>query len=215
MPRYATLLIVLMFHLALIAALLMSSRTGGAPTLPAYAVELLYLPPPALPRVRAQNIAPRRLSGDVATMIAPPALESPSASMSPPPAPSSDGTGSGVDWTAEARRALHAFEIRSHQPSNNNSVSGAPGDDPWRRLTEHHAGDHVKTANGDWIVWIDASCYQVAGSGASAYALGAALPQTICDGQSGATGGKPAGQAPAGSDALPTRAPAVRGRPAN
>jgi hypothetical protein len=110
--------------------------------------------------------------------------------MSPAPASSSDGSGSGVDWAAEARRALHAFEIRNRQPSINNSISSKPGEDNWWPQALHHAGDQFKTANGDWIVWINTNCYQVASSGPSAYALDAWQPQTICHDPSGTANNK-------------------------
>jgi hypothetical protein len=90
-----------------------------------------------------------------------------------------------VDWAAEARRAVQAFEIRSHQPSRNNSVSGSPAEDHWWPRVQHHAGDRFKTANGDWIVWINSSCYQVASSASLAGAPGATLPPTICPGDPG------------------------------
>jgi hypothetical protein len=179
--RYAALLAVLMLHLALLAALLIMPGTRSPPTSTADAVQLLYLPPVFLPKVRSENARPRRLSGDTAITIAPPVPDSLSPSASPAPAPSSDGSGSGVDWAAEARRALNAFEIRNRQPR-----SIKPAEDNWWPQAQHRAGERFKTANGDWIVWINANCYQVASSGLSAYAFGASLPQTVCPGQSGA-----------------------------
>jgi hypothetical protein len=104
--------------------------------------------------------------------------------MPSPPASSSDGKGAGVDWAAEARRALHAFEIRNHEPPSNNSVSSEPGD-AWLRQVPHHAGEQFKTASGDWIVWINSSCYQVATAGPNVYAAYATLPQTSCHDQPG------------------------------
>ena len=85
-----------------------------------------------------------------------------------------------MDWNAEAHRAIHAFEIRSHQPKDGISVSGTPADEHWWRRIQHRAGDRFKTPNGDWIVWIDANCYQVASAQSSSYALSGALPQTVC-----------------------------------
>jgi hypothetical protein len=184
LSRYATLIVVLMLHLALFAALLTKSQNRSLPTSTVNSVQLLLLPPVNLPKVRSET-RPRRFSGDTVITITPPVLTSLSPSMSPAPASSSDGSGSGVDWAAEARRALHAFEIRNHQPPTNKSISSKPGEDNWWPQAQHHAGERFKTANGDWIVWINANCYQVAGAGPSAYALGALLPQTICQGQPG------------------------------
>jgi hypothetical protein len=184
--RYVALVVVLTLHMALIAALVMTSRTRSVPASPVLrSVELLFLPPVILPKVRSEDAAPRRLSWDTAITVSPPVLGSASTPSSSPPATSSIGKGSGVDWAAEARRALHAFDIRNHEPPSNNSVSREPGDE-WMRQVPHHAGQQSKTANGDWIIWINANCYQVATSGPSIYSPGATLPRTICRDQPGA-----------------------------
>jgi hypothetical protein len=176
--RYVTLLAVVTLHLALLATLMMTSQTSGFNTSTDYSVELLFLPPVNFPKVRSETARPRRLSGDTAVTIAPPILvDVPSTSLSPRPASSADGSGLGVDWAAEARRALQAFEIRNYQPPVNNSISRRPWEDNGWLQAQHQAGDRFKTANGDWMVWINASCYQLASSGPKSYAL---LPQTIC-----------------------------------
>ena len=43
-----------------------------------------------------------------------------------------------------------------------------------------HGSFQMKTAGGDWIVWIDDNCYQIASWHSNATASGAVLPQTIC-----------------------------------
>ena len=83
-----------------------------------------------------------------------------------------------MNWSAEAHRAVRAYEIRRNQSSNSAlSVSSSLDEMGFR---EHHAGDQMKTAGGDWIVWINDNCYQVAGWRSNATAAGAVLPQTIC-----------------------------------
>ncbi len=183
--RYATLLVVLTLHLALFAALMMKSRVPSISASTQQSVQLLLLPPATVPKMRSENAHPGGMTGE-AIKIAPPVLKSPTTSTSPAPASSSDGNGSGVDWTAEARRALSAFEIRSHQTPYKNSVSGKPGEDNWWPQGVHHAGDQFKTANGDWIVWINANCYQVASSAPNGPAPSVSLPQTVCRGRSNA-----------------------------
>jgi hypothetical protein len=192
LPRYVTLLVVLTFHLALLAALLMASRTRTISWPTNDPVELLFLPTANVPKIRSENSRPKRLSGDTAISMAPPAFDSAS-----PSASASDGNGSGVDWAAEARRALQAFEIRNHQPPGDNTLSGSPAEDSWWPQSRRHAGNPFKTATGDWIVWINASCYQVASSAANAYALGAMLPPTVCAGESGTPHRASTDQAPA------------------
>jgi hypothetical protein len=185
--RYATLLVVLMFHAAVLAALLIGSGTLGLPASRVDTVQLLYLAPVTFPKVRSDDPLPRRTTGRTAVSITPPVPASPTTSETSAPAASSVGSGSGVDWTLEARRALNAFEIHQHQPAVNKSVSTQPEEDNWWPRGPHHAGERFKTADGDWIVWIDANCYQVASPGPSIYAPGATLPRTVCRSDSTAT----------------------------
>jgi hypothetical protein len=177
-------LAVLAVHAALLALLLSASRTLGISAAANQPVELLFLPPAKIPKVRAENLLPRRMNGDTAIWAPPPQLESDSPSQST--AAGSDGSGSGVDWKAEARRAVQAFEIRSHKPSSDYTMPGAAAEETWWPQARHRAGDKFKTANGDWIVWITESCYQVASSKVNAFAPGAAPPQTICPGDANA-----------------------------
>ena len=178
--RYTILVCVLALHLAVLALLIRASRSDSLSFATEQSVQLLYLPPVILPKVRAENTRPRRLSGATDIRVVVPEL-----SLSLPPGQSSsasNGGGSGVDWAAEARRALQAYEIRSHRPASNPSVSGSPAEENWWPRARHYAGEQYKTANGDWIVWVNESCYQIAVSGPSTYAPGATPPQTICPG---------------------------------
>ncbi len=173
-----TATIVLALHCAVLIALWLYSPAtplGGSAPRP---IELLYLPAPAPARIRPQNLSPHRIGSDAATSIAPPVFGA--LSMAPSTA-GSNGKGAGVDWDAEARRALQAFEIRSEKGSPRPSNSSAAAEDDWWPRAQHHAGEQYKTETGDWIVWINSSCYQVA-RGASAASWGAALPETLCPG---------------------------------
>jgi hypothetical protein len=202
--RYATVVAVLGLHAAFLALMLMASHARTNMAAAAQPVELLFLPPAKKPEIRLQSSRPQRLSGVTLPSIGPPDLDSSAASV---PAPGTDGSGSSVDWKAEARRAVQAFEIRKHQPPANRSVSGSPGDDIlWPRV-QHHAGDQYKTANGDWIVWINSSCYQAAGAASSVSAL-EPLRRTICPDDPNSPANGPAsapGSAPA---TAPANAPA-------
>ena len=177
--RYVTLVAVLAVHLAFLAVLMLATRfrIGASP---AYvAVELLFLPPENAPKIRAQYFRPLRLSGDTAQSKAPPVLASVVFSSSPS-GYESDLGGPGVDWKAEARRAVQAYEIRSRMPPNDNTLSVSPAEETWWPQARHRAGARYKTASGDWIVWINSSCYQIATSASNAFAPGAMLPQTLC-----------------------------------
>jgi len=181
--RCATLFFVFMLHLALFEALMMTSRPGRLAPPTANSIQLLLLSPVNLPKVRSQNARPHELSASMPIAIAPLVLDPVLSTMPPASASATAGNGSGIDWAAEARRALQAFEIRTHNPSSKDLISSNPAEDTW--WPQKHSGDQYKTPIGDWIVWIDPNCYQVASAGPSAYVLGAPWPQTICRGQSG------------------------------
>lgn len=178
--RRWTCLAVLVLHAALIAAILMMPFADRSPAAAAHSIEIFLLPRADLPRMALEKSRPKRILGP-AILIAPPTFDMislPTAANDGDTA-ASDGTGPGVDWGAEARRAIKAFEIRSHQAKNGQSVSGSPAEDHWWPRT-HRTGEKFKTANGDWIVWINADCYQVAGSGSGPHAASATPPQTLC-----------------------------------
>ncbi len=179
--RYATLLAVIAVHLAILAALTKTSGTRIGFSSTDQPVELLFLPPANTPKIHAEKFRPLRLSGDTAISLALPVLDS--VSLSASPAGFVDGNGPGVDWKAEARRALQAFEIRNRQPPSDNTFPVSPAEETWWPQARHRAGTRFKTANGDWIVWLNSSCYQVATSASNTGALGTTLPQTVCSGE--------------------------------
>jgi hypothetical protein len=185
LSRYAALLFVLTVHAALLAWLVTALRTRGAAASSSEPVQLLFISPKTVPKVHVDNFRPRPLNSGSPLPVAPPVLDA--ASSSSPqlePGSGSGSNGSGVDWAAEARRALQAFEIRSREPATNNSVSrSSPAEQMW--WPAHRPGERFKTADGNWIVWINSSCYQVA---TSSTARGAVLPGTICPGKSDTPG---------------------------
>jgi hypothetical protein len=191
LSRYAALMTVLAVHLALLALMLSQTRTSSLVSPANDPVELVYLPPPQIPKIRAETSPPRRLSGATAIWLSPPVLESDSAALTPTAA-SSDGDGSGVDWKAEAGRAVQAFEIRSHRPRSDYSMPGDAAEEKWWPRSRHRVGEQFKTAGGDWIVWVSETCYQIASSKANALAPGATTPQTICSRDAAAASAKAA-----------------------
>ena len=157
-PRIITLIAVAALHVALIALLLMASALRRVPDLPYRAVELLYIPSVAPLPVKADSGRPQRLHTDIA--LSPPSPLFNSAA----PGSASTGVGSkgtGVDWQAEAHRAIKAYEIRRDHASES-ATSGKALANEWWPQQGPHAGDRYKTEAGDWIVWIDADCYKVA-----------------------------------------------------
>ncbi len=171
-------------HLAMLALLLVQSRTLHI-SAAADSIELVFLPPVNPPKVRIENPRPQRWSTNVVAALVAPVLNS-STQTGPGSAP--DGQGPAVNWAAEAHRAVRAFEIRGHQTKNSAlSVSSALDESGSR---EHHAGDQMKTASGDWIVWINADCYQIAAWHSDAPAVGGIFAKTICRHPANAPPGK-------------------------
>ena len=179
--RWCTLGAVLAFHIAVLAALMTAPRSSQLSESSNPPIEVMFLPPPSAAKVRANNFQPRRLSGDTAISIAPPVLAADSALLSPD-ASAADGNGTGVDWKAEARRALQAIEIRNRNPSSEYVMPISPAEETWWPPARRHSGSRFKTASGDWVVWINSHCYQIATSAANAAALGEILPETVCMG---------------------------------
>jgi hypothetical protein len=181
--RFVTLFVVLALHLAVLALLLIISPTRGPPASADNPVEVMFFPPTKVPKVRFENARPQRLNADTAITVTLPGLAAPSLS---PPSSGTEGNGATVNWVAEAHRAVQAVEIRRNHPPNV-AISSSPWSDWWPR--EHHAGDRFKTESGDWIVWISASCYQVARWGPGAF--GSTPSPTICPRQSESRGDEP------------------------
>jgi hypothetical protein len=173
--RSTVFIMVLALHLATLALLLAPSPAPTIPSAHVGSVELVYLPPVQPQKMRIENNQPQHWSTNIAVALTPPALNS-SSQFGPGSAP--DGHGPAVNWAAEAHRAVRAFEIRGHQTKNSALSVSSSLDESGSR--EHHAGDQLKTANGDWIVWINANCYQIASWHSDAPDFSAISPKIIC-----------------------------------
>jgi hypothetical protein len=174
MSRPTVFVVVLALHLGVLALLFAAFRTRVGIEPAGQPLELVFLAPVKPPKLLADNNRPPRLANNIAVDLAPPVVDA-SAQMGASSA--ADGHGTGVNWIAEAHRAVRAFEIRNSQTHNSALSVSSTLDE--RGFGEHHAGDRSKTESGDWIVWINADCYKIASwhSGASVEAIS---PQTIC-----------------------------------
>jgi hypothetical protein len=173
--RPTVLFLVLALHMAALALLLAHSRTLSFAGPAEHTIQLVVLAQVKPPKIRLENMRPQPLSTNIAAALAPPALNSSTQSGS---GSAPDGQGPAVNWMAEAHRAVRAFEIRRHQTGNSALSVSSSLDESGSR--EHHAGDQMKTASGDWIVWINANCYQIASWHSETPAVGAVSPKTIC-----------------------------------
>jgi hypothetical protein len=184
LSRFLALVAVLALHVAVLLLFLMNSQAPAVNESTDVAVQLLSLPRAIPVKIYPEIPRPRRLNADAPISLTPPVVDL--TSLSPPPSASiADGSGRGVDWLAEKRRAVNAYEIRTHQPPTRDSLSGSPAEEHWWPRSRHHAGEQYKTNTGDWIVWITDGCYQVATAGPNPNVPGALLPLTVCPGDSG------------------------------
>ncbi len=151
--RSATLGVVVALHGALLGLLIMASR-AREPAASVAPIELLPLAVAKPARVRTERSRPDVVRADLPASV----LPSLNLGSAPASAAATSGRGSTVNWTAEAHRAVKAFEIRRDAPPSDAITS--PWDSWWPQ--GHRAGDRFKTEDGDWIVWIDANCYQIA-----------------------------------------------------
>ena len=173
--RPTVFMFVLALHLAALAVLLAYSQTQKSRGADERAIELVALPRVQPPQLKFDHTQVQRWSTNIVVAIAPPLINS-SSQSGPGAAP--DGRGPAVNWAAEAHRAVRAFEIRGHQTKNSALSVSSSLDETGSR--EHHAGDQLKTSSGDWIVWINANCYQVAGWHSDAPDFTALSPKIIC-----------------------------------
>ena len=173
--RPTVLFIVVALHLATLALLLAGSRSLHIAGPAEHPVQLMVVVPVKPPQLRIENTRPQRWSTNIAIALDPPVLSSSSQSAA---GSAPDGQGPAVNWAAEAHRAVRAFEIRTHQTAN--SALSVSSSLDFSGSREHHAGDQLKTASGDWIVWINANCYQIASWHSEAPDFGAMSARTVC-----------------------------------
>jgi hypothetical protein len=167
---------ILIGHAALIGAILAANRVLKTVPDAEAAVEVLLLPRPELPRVRSVAPPPRYLQLDQLNPRTPPLLVNLRAQQETAPGSTAIGIGAGVDWVAEARRAVRANDIRNEY---SNYVSDKAATRDWWPET-HRAGAMYKTANGDWIVWVNSSCWFVAGADPRAVERMASTAKIAC-----------------------------------
>jgi hypothetical protein len=203
--RLITVLVVLTLHSAILI-LLLAAHPDPLPAVPQRPpLELLYLPPVKAPKMLAASTPPKHLVADVGLSLAPPSIDG---LLPAAPVAQAGGGGAGVNWAAEARRALIAYEIRRDHGVEHATLGLTPWDGwlpPWQR----RPGERVRTPSGDWIVWINGSCYEVASWHPGTPARLAAQTPTICvDDPNAPPDPQPATPLAAAPDDAPARPPA-------
>ena len=142
--RTVTLIAVLAGHLALFGTLMMTTRVGTPAASGLRAMELLVLPPVPMPGVRDSTDRLRPMRVNPVIHIGATDIDSFAPAVTLPSSSPVEGSGSGVDWAAEARRALQAYEIRKRQPLNYTPVSSEPVEDRWWPRSQRQAANSTR-----------------------------------------------------------------------
>jgi hypothetical protein len=156
--RLITVLAVLTLHGAAIWLLLTAPPGPGGVAASGGPLELVFVPPTQAPKMLADSARPKHLRADVGLTVAPPSLDG---LLPAAPASQAGSSGAGVNWTAEAERALMAYEIRRDQGVQHATL-GLSLWDGWLPPRQLRPGERIRTESGDWIVWINGRCYQIA-----------------------------------------------------
>jgi hypothetical protein len=155
--RYIAMAAVAALHLILLVALVSAAKfrvLSPGPDL----IELLVLPEHAAPSVPPPRSTPANPSKKAADA----GVTSFSAITIDPSTVATDSVGAPVDWGQEARdvAAERALEVTA-EPAQGSALSPPS---PFAAPAPHHRGEQIPTADGQWIVFVTDSCYQVSKS---------------------------------------------------
>jgi len=184
--RYLAITAVLALHVALIAAILVSSRFRHILASSNLPLEITFLPKEDKPFVRPPptHQVPKKIRGIPPTVSpAAHALEL----AQPSPTPSAPN----VDWVREAEAVAATKARENYARGQTGSTVSPPTKSAFASPPAHHAGDEFTTASGERAVYVSENCYQVASSfsySPNAMNNGMAV-QTYCNGASNAPRG--------------------------
>jgi hypothetical protein len=155
--RYGVILLVLVFHVTMIAFLIASSKTLRLLLPTATLIEVPFLPPATAQRVRTDTSPSAPLDMTLVTPSVDAIL-----SLSPELIPAMGTFGVPIDWADQAHTVADSIIANT--------------DDRESRLTPdlttaqksifpeppaHHAGEQHRLDTGEWIVFISDNCYQI------------------------------------------------------
>jgi hypothetical protein len=154
--RYGVLLVVLGFHVSLIALFIASSKTLRLSVPTMTLIEVAFLPPVTAQRVRT-NTSPsppldktRVTPSDDATLT-----------LSPELVPAVGTFGVPIDWADQAH-TVAASAVANTDPHEGGLPPNltAPQKSIFPEPPSHHAGEQHRLDTGEWIVFISDNCYQ-------------------------------------------------------
>jgi hypothetical protein len=158
--RYGVLLVVLAFHVTMIAFLVASSKTLRLLLPTATLIEVPFLPPTTAQRVRTNTSPSPPLDMTRVT----PSVDA-TLSLSPELVPAVGTFGVPIDWADQAHTV--ADSIAANTDARESRLAPdltTPQKSIFPEPPAHHAGEQHRLDTGEWIVFISDNCYQISSS---------------------------------------------------
>jgi hypothetical protein len=155
--RYGVLLVVLAFHVTIIAFLIASSKTLRLLLPTATLIELPSLPPVTAQRVRTDTspsppLEMTRITPSVDAIL----------SLSPELVPALGTFGVPIDWADQAHTVADSVVANTDASESGSGPDlTAPQKSIFPEPPAHHAGEQHRLDTGEWIVFISDNCYQI------------------------------------------------------
>jgi len=155
--RYGVLLVVLAFHVTLIALLVASSKTLRLSVPTMTLIEVVFLPPVTAQRVRTNTSPSPPLDKTRIT----PSVDA-TLTLSPELVPAVGTFGVPIDWVDQAHTVADSIVANTDAHEG-----GSPPDLTAQQKSifpeppAHHAGEQHRLDTGEWIVFISDNCYQI------------------------------------------------------
>jgi hypothetical protein len=154
--RYGVLLVVVAFHVTLVALLVASSNTLRlllpAPTF----LELVPPPPATAQRVRTDKSPSPPLEVTRVT----PSLDA-TLALSPELVPALGTFGIPIDWADQARTVADSMIANTDARETRLTPDVAPQKSIFPEPPAHRAGEQHRLDTGEWIVFVSDNCYQI------------------------------------------------------
>jgi hypothetical protein len=155
--RYGVLLVVLAFHVAMIALLMASSKTLRLFLPTPILVEVVFPPPATAQRVRT-DVSP---SPPLEMTRVIPSIDA-TLNLSPALVPAAGTFGIPIDWADQAHAVADSIVANTDAgESRLESDLTTPQKSIFPEPPAHHAGEQHRLDTGEWIVFINDNCYQV------------------------------------------------------
>ena len=155
--QYRTLVVVLAIHVAVIAALIASSKTLRLSVPAMTLIEVAFLPQATARRVRTETSPSPPLDRTRVTPSVDAIL-----SLSPELVPAAGTFGVPIDWADQAQTVANSIVADTDAGASGVAPGLAtPQKSIFADPPAHHAGEQHRLDTGEWIVFVSENCYQI------------------------------------------------------